>query len=52
MIGDEKLTFEPSSPFLSQLEDVVRAIRNGGEPKSDAVAGRRSVADLLLALDV
>jgi len=51
-IGDETLAFEPVSPFLSELEDVVRAITHGCEPKSDAEAGRRSVADLLLALDV
>lgn len=44
--------FEPKNPFVTQLQDVIDSIRTGRAPYADAIAGRRSVQDLLLASDV
>ena len=50
-INDEPMSFEPKSPFINQLQDLVECIETGRKPRADGNVGLRSVKDLLLAND-
>jgi len=51
-INGEPVPFEPKSPFINQLQDIVECIETGKLAQADGNAGLRSVKDLLLALDI
>jgi len=50
ILNGEKLDFQPISPFMNQLSEIVKSIQNNSEPIASGRTGLRNVKDLLLAL--
>ncbi len=50
-VNGDKLDFVKQSPFIGQLQQFVDCVRTRQPPRVNAVAGLRSVRDLLLAYD-
>ncbi len=46
-VNGTKLDFDPVSPFVEQLRDLVECIETGKTPRADGITGLRSVKDLL-----